>query len=83
MPEVPLFAVNFIVWVCGIVVFWCWNLQPNQAGDWKDLVEDVSVSRRCKPSLPLVLLLWSLDLLDAVELCPLWSYITLLVLIST
>jgi len=38
-----LFVVNFIVWVCGIVVFGVGIYSRIKAGDWKDLVEDVSV----------------------------------------
>lgn len=38
-----LFVVNFIVWVCGIVVFGVGIYSRIKAGDWKDLVDDVSV----------------------------------------
>lgn len=38
-----LFAVNFIVWVCGIVVFGVGIYSRVKAGDWSDLVKDVSV----------------------------------------
>jgi len=38
-----LFAVNFIVWVCGIVVLGVGIYSRVKAGDWSDLVKDVSV----------------------------------------
>lgn len=38
-----LFVVNFIVWVCGIVVFGVGIYSRVKAGDWKDLVKDVDV----------------------------------------
>lgn len=38
-----LFAVNFIVWVCGIVVLVVGIYSRVKAGDWSDLLKDVSV----------------------------------------
>lgn len=38
-----LFVINFIVWVCGIVVFGVGIYSRVKSGDWSDLVKDVSV----------------------------------------
>lgn len=39
-----LFAVNFVVWICGIVVFGVGIYSRVKAGEWEDLVKDASVA---------------------------------------